>query len=124
MAQSGNLPCEFLLGRTLQFLNHVLEGGRLAKRLFELGSSVGDLCLESSPHPALGMHRDRGEKVGDVGAAGAFEAHVLEVGACALSWTVVDLTPLCQHKDFVEMVVDAVASLVECGNDGLLVLVC
>lgn len=63
---------------------------------------------------SLRHYGDRCEKVGDVGAAGADEAHFFKVGLGGCAETVVDYATFGEDEDFVKGVEDAVAGLVGC----------
>jgi hypothetical protein len=88
-----------------------------------LGSIGYYLVLGTGSNDSLGRDRDRGQKVGNVGALGADEAKGFKVAPGNAYGAVVDNAAVGKDEHLVELVVNGVACLIHGGHDGPPILI-
>jgi hypothetical protein len=84
-----------------------------AKSFFEIFGSIWDHCFISWPYLSFGVDCNRCDEVANVGTGRTYKTHILEVRLRFRCRAVVDLSTFHENKNLVELVVDAVASLIE-----------
>jgi hypothetical protein len=100
--------------------HHVSVHAALFVSLFKLFCGVGNAVFISGPDSSLCVNRHPGQKVSHRSSPRTNEAHFLEIWPSKILRAVINLPPFAEDEDFIEEIVKPVASLVERGDDRLL----
>ena len=101
-----------------------LEDCACAKASREFVRGLRHSAFESRSDLSFCRDGTRGEEVTNTRALSINKAQVLKVAFSFRGRAIIDLLALHKNCHFVELIVDAVTRLIECGNNSLLFFVC